>query len=88
MIAEESRKPRKTKIGTVVSSKMDKTITVAIMRRTPHPLYKKYSKRTKKFMAHDPQNTAQEGDVVRIMECRPLSRNKSWRLVEVVERVK
>ena len=87
-MAEVERKPRKVKVGTVISSKMDKSITVTIERRVPHPRYKKYYKRTKKFMAHDPENSAREGDTVRIMECRPLSRLKSWRLVEIVERAK
>lgn len=82
------RKPRKTKIGLVVSDKMEKTINVAVERRVQHPLYKKYFRRTEKFMAHDPENTAHVGDKVRIMECRPLSKNKTWRLVEVIERAK
>lgn len=88
MMASEERKKRKVKVGTVVSSNMDKTITVTVERRVPHPLYKKYFKRTKKFMAHDSDNSAQRGDVVRIMECRPLSRRKSWRLLEILERAK
>jgi small subunit ribosomal protein S17 len=87
-MVEGQRKQRKVKTGTVVSDKMDRTITVAIERLVPHPLYKKYHKRTSKFMAHDPENSAGKGDVVRIMECRPLSRHKSWRLVEVVEKAK
>lgn len=87
-MTEETRKQRKVKVGIVVSSKMDKTVTVAIERSVPHPLYKKYFKRTKKFMAHDPENSARQGDLVRIMECRPLSRLKSWRLVDVIERAK
>lgn len=87
-MTEEIRKHRKSKTGTVVSDKMDKTITVMIERRVPHPLYKKYYKRSRKFMVHDPENTAAKGDIVRIMECRPLSRHKSWRLVEVLERAK
>ncbi len=82
------RNQRKVKIGTVISDKMDKTITVRIERRVPHPLYKKYFKRSRKFMAHDPENTAGKGDMVKIMECRPLSRHKAWRLVEVLERAK
>ena len=87
-MASEERKMRKVKIGTVVNTKMSKTITVAVERRVPHPLYKKYFKRTKKFMVHDPEDTAGRGDVVRITECRPLSRHKSWRLVEILERAK
>ncbi|TKJ40419.1 30S ribosomal protein S17 [candidate division LCP-89 bacterium B3_LCP] len=85
---QEIRKPRKVKIGTVVSDKMDKTITVTVERRVPHPLYKKYFKRSNRFFAHDPENAAGQGDTVRIMECRPLSRHKSWRLVEVIEKAK
>ncbi len=88
MMTEKTRKDRKTKIGIVVSDKMEKTITVLIERRVPHPLYKKYFKRSRKFMVHDPENSAAKGDRVRIMECRPLSRHKSWRLVEVIERAK
>ncbi|HDH58239.1 MAG TPA: 30S ribosomal protein S17 [Bacteroidetes bacterium] len=87
-MASEERKIRKVKTGTVVSTKMNKTITVAVERRVPHPFYKKYFKRTKKLMVHDPEDTAGRGDVVRIMECRPLSKRKSWRLVEVLERAK
>jgi small subunit ribosomal protein S17 len=82
------RKPRKTKIGLVVSDKMQKTINVAVERRVQHPLYKKYFRRTQRFMAHDPESSAHVGDKVRIMECRPLSKNKTWRLVEVIERAK
>ncbi|MCX6638975.1 MAG: 30S ribosomal protein S17 [bacterium] len=87
-MAENVRTPRKVRVGIVVSDKMDKTITVAVRRRVAHPLYKKYFNRTKKLMAHDPQNSAHPGDTVRVMECRPLSKLKSWRLVEVVERAK
>ncbi len=83
-----ARKLRKTKIGLVVSNRMQKTITVAVERRMPHPLYRKYFRRTEKFMAHDAENQAQMGDKVRIMECRPLSRRKCWRLVEILERAK
>jgi small subunit ribosomal protein S17 len=83
-----ARKPRKTKIGLVVSDKMQNTINVAVERRVQHPLYKKYFRRTEKFMAHDPESSAHTGDKVRIMECRPLSKNKTWRLVEVLERAK
>jgi small subunit ribosomal protein S17 len=87
-MTETERIPRKVRVGLVVSDKMDKTITVAVLRRIAHPLYKKYYKRTKKLMAHDPLNTAHPGDTVRVMECRPISRNKTWRLVEIVERAK
>lgn len=83
----EQRAQTKERVGTVVSSKRDKTITVAVERRWPHPLYKKGMRRTKKFHAHDEKNTCNEGDVVRIRETRPLSKQKRWRLVEVVKRV-
>ena len=84
----EARNLRKTKIGTVVSNKMDKTISVKVERRLMHPLYGKFVKRSKKFFAHDEENTCSIGDKVRIMETRPLSKNKSWRLVDVLERAK
>jgi small subunit ribosomal protein S17 len=77
----------RTLTGRVVSNRMDKTISVAVERRVKHPMYGKYIRRTTKLMAHDAENSCNEGDVVTIAECRPLSRNKSWRLVEVVERV-
>ncbi|RPI19412.1 MAG: 30S ribosomal protein S17 [Ignavibacteriae bacterium] len=79
---------RKFRIGKVVSNKMDKSITVAIERRLKHPIYKKYFKKTTKFMAHDEKNEASIGDLVKIMESRPLSSRKRWRLVEIVEKVK
>ncbi len=79
---------RKVRIGTVVSNKMDKTITVAVERRFRHPIYGKFVKKTVKFKAHDEKNECNEGDVVKIMETRPLSRTKRWRLVEIVEKVK
>lgn len=82
------RKLRKTKTGVVVSTKMDKTISVKVERRLMHPLYGKFVKRSKKFFAHDEENTCAMGDLVRIMETRPLSKMKRWRLVEVVERAK
>ncbi len=84
----ETRNARKERVGLVVSNKMDKSITVAIERRMKHPMYGKYVKRTTKLMAHDENNDAGAGDTVRIMETRPLSKNKRWRLVEVVERAK
>lgn len=84
----ESRSLRKQKIGTVVSAKMDKTIAVQVERRLMHPLYGKFVKRSKKFFAHDEENTCNVGDKVRIMETRPLSKNKRWRLVEILERAK
>jgi small subunit ribosomal protein S17 len=83
-----TRNARKERVGLVVSSKMDKSITVAIERRMKHPMYGKFVKQTTKLMAHDENNDAGEGDTVRIMETRPISKNKRWRLVEVVERAK
>jgi len=79
---------RKTKTGLVVSDKMDKSIVVSVERLVRHPLYGKFFKKTSKFMAHDENNECQAGDRVRIMETRPLSRRKRWRLVEVVEKAK
>ena len=82
------RNLRKTRIGVVVSNKMDKTITIAIERKIPHPLYKKYFKKTTKLMAHDEKQECNIGDKVKVMEIRPLSKNKRWRLVEIVEKAK
>ncbi len=82
------RKIRKTRIGVVVSNKMTKTISVAVERRLQHPIYGKFVKKTNKFMAHDENNDCNIGDKVRIMETRPLSKNKRWRLVEILERAK
>lgn len=82
------RSLRKTRIGVVVSNKMDKTITIAIERKIPHPIYKKYFKKTTKLMAHDEKQECKIGDKVKIMETRPLSKNKRWRLVEIVEKAK
>ena len=82
------RKRRKTRIGIVSSDKMTKTITVNVERKIKHPIYGKFLKKTTKFHAHDEENTAGVGDVVRIMETRPLSKTKRWRLVEIVEKVK
>jgi small subunit ribosomal protein S17 len=82
------RGKRKVRIGKVVSNKMNKSIVVAIERRLKHPIYKKYFKKTSNLMAHDEGNTAHVGDTVRIMETRPLSAGKRWRLVEIVEKVK
>lgn len=79
---------RKERVGIVVSDKMDKTITVAVQRQIKHPIYGKFIKKTTKLYAHDEQNDAREGDVVRIMETRPLSKKKRWRLAEVVQRAK
>ena len=76
----------RTATGKVVSDKMDKTVTVLVERQVKHPMYGKYLRRSTKFKVHDEENTCNEGDVVTIAECRPISKNKSWRLVEVVER--
>ena len=84
----QERALRKTRIGTVVSNKMEKTISVAIERRVAHPIYKKYFKKTTKLMAHDEKNECHIGDVVKIMETRPLSKQKRWRLVEIIEKAK
>jgi len=84
----EARNLRKTRIGVVTSNKMTKTITVAVERKVKHPIYGKFVKKTTKFHAHDEKNEANIGDVVRIMESRPMSKTKRWRLVEVVEKVK
>ncbi len=84
----ERTSSRKTRVGKVVSDKMDKTIVVAIADRVPHPLYKKIVKRTYKLKAHDEENSAGIGDTVRVMETRPLSKDKRWRLVEIVEKAK
>ena len=85
---DTDRGRRKVRIGRVVSNKMNKSITVAIERRLKHPIYKKYFKKTTKFMAHDEKNEASIGDIVKIMETRPLSSRKRWRLVEIVDKVK
>ncbi|HRH47969.1 MAG TPA: 30S ribosomal protein S17 [Panacibacter sp.] len=82
------RNLRKTKIGVVSSNKMTKTITVAVERKVKHPIYGKFVKKTTRFHAHDEKNECTVGDVVRIMESRPLSKTKRWRLVEVVEKAK
>jgi small subunit ribosomal protein S17 len=79
---------RKVRVGKVVSNKMEKSIIVAIERRMPHPIYKKYFKQTTNLMAHDEKKEAGIGDVVRIMETRPLSKQKRWRLVAIVEKAK
>jgi small subunit ribosomal protein S17 len=84
----EQRGLRKTRVGIVVSDKMDKTITIAIERKVSHPIYKKYFKKTTKLMAHDEKSECRVGDKVKIMETRPLSKNKRWRMVEIVEKAK
>ncbi len=88
MQSTTERSARKERTGTVVSNKMDKSFMIAIKRQIKHPIYGKFIKRTTKLMVHDEQNDAGEGDTVRIMETRPISKNKRWRLVEVVERAK
>jgi small subunit ribosomal protein S17 len=82
------RNLRKTRTGVVSSNKMDKTITVAVERKVKHPIYGKFLKKTTRFHAHDEKNECNIGDVVRIMESRPLSKTKRWRLVEIVEKAK
>ena len=82
------RNLRKTKLGVVSSNKMDKTITVSVERKVKHPLYGKFVKKSTRFHAHDEKNECSIGDTVKIMESRPLSKTKRWRLVEVVEKVK
>jgi small subunit ribosomal protein S17 len=82
------RNLRKTRVGIVSSNKMDKTITVKVERKIKHPLYGKFLKKTTSFHAHDEKNECSIGDIVKIMESRPLSKTKRWRLVEVVEKVK
>ena len=86
--ASERRASRKVRTGLVVSDKMDKTVVVAITRRVPHPVYGKMVTRTKRVKAHDQENSAKAGDTVRIMETRPLSKDKRWRLVDIVERAR
>ncbi len=83
-----ARKSRKQRIGVVVSNSMDKSITVAVDRQIKHPIYGKFITKTKKYMVHDEENNTNNGDLVRIMETRPLSKTKRWRLVEVIERAK
>ena len=82
----DERNLRKTMVGTVVSDKMDKTIVVAVETRVKHPIYKKTVKRTYKLKAHDEENSCKVGDTVKVMETRPLSKDKRWRVVEVVEK--
>jgi small subunit ribosomal protein S17 len=88
MATEIKRKLRKQRVGIVTSDKMDKTITISVERRVKHPIYGKFVKSTKKFKAHDENNESKSGDTVRIMETRPLSKTKRWRLVEIIERAK
>jgi small subunit ribosomal protein S17 len=88
MQATTKKGNRKTLIGTVVSNRMEKSVVVRIERRKLHPLYKKYITRTKKIKAHDENNTCQIGDLVKVIESRPLSKNKRWRLLEILEKAK
>ncbi|UKJ07108.1 30S ribosomal protein S17 [Solitalea lacus] len=82
------RNLRKVRIGKVVSNKMDKSVVVAVERKVKHPIYGKFIKKTTKFMAHDEKNECGIGDTISIMETRPLSKNKNWRLIEIIERAK
>ena len=82
------RNLRKERVGVVVSNKMDKSVVVAVKRKVKHPIYGKFVNKTTKFVAHDENNDCSEGDTVRIMETRPLSKTKCWRLVEIIEKVK
>lgn len=82
------RNLRKERIGVVVSDKMEKSITIAVHTKEKHPIYGKFVNKTKKYTAHDEENTCNTGDTVKIMETRPLSKNKRWRLVEIIERAK
>jgi small subunit ribosomal protein S17 len=82
------RNHRKERIGKVISNKGDKTITVLVERKIKHPLYGKFVRKSKKFMAHDAENSCNEGDRVKIMETRPLSKKKRWRLIEILEKAK
>ena len=84
----ENRNLRKERIGVVTSDKMEKSIVVSVERKVKHPMYGKFVKKTTKFVAHDEKNDCNIGDTVKIMETRPLSKNKCWRLVEIVERAK
>ena len=87
-VKAEERNLRKERVGKVVSNKMTKTITIAVDRKVKHAIYGKFMNKTTKFMAHDEKNEAGIGDTVRIMETRPLSKNKRWRLVEIIEKAK
>ncbi len=86
--AAPTRNRRKTRVGRVISNKMDKSIVVAIEKRSPHPIYKKYHRQTSTLMAHDEKREARIGDLVKVMETRPLSKQKRWRLVAIVEKAK
>lgn len=88
MEENNTRNLRKERVGIVTSNKMDKSIVISVERKKKHPIYGKFIKTTKKFHAHDEKNECNEGDTVRIMETRPLSKTKNWRLVEIIERAK
>lgn len=84
----EVRNLRKTRVGVVTSNKMQKTVTVLVERKVKHPLYGKFLRKSKKYTSHDETNDCNIGDIVKIMETRPMSKNKRWRLVEIIERAK
>ena len=84
----ENRNLRKERVGLVMSNKMDKSIVISVERKVKHPIYGKFVKSTTKFMAHDEKNDCNIGDTVKIMETKPMSKNKCWRLVEIIERAK
>jgi len=84
----EERNQRKTRVGVVTSDKMDKTICVAVERKTQHPMYKRVVRQTKKYKAHDEKNVCNEGDQVRIMETRPQSKGKRWRVIDIIRKAK
>ena len=88
METPQNRNARKERTGVVVSAKMDKSILIAIKRQVKHPIYGKFIKKTTKLMVHDENNEAGEGDTVRIMETRPISKNKCWRMIAILERAK
>lgn len=85
---DKIRNLRRERVGVVVSNKMEKSITIAVKTKVKHPIYGKFVNKTSKFMAHDEKNECNIGDTVKIMETRPLSKNKNWRLVEIIERAK
>jgi small subunit ribosomal protein S17 len=85
---ETTRNTRRERIGVVVSNNMEKSIVIAVKQKIKHPIYGKFVNKTSKFMAHDEENTCNVGDTVRISETRPLSKNKRWRLIEIIERAK
>ena len=85
---ETERKTKRERVGVVTSNRMDKSIVVVVKRKVKHPIYGKFVNKSSKFMAHDEENTANQGDTVKISETRPMSKNKRWRLVEIIERAK